>query len=52
MIQDHIAANLGIEADDFDYAPLACARHGLAGRFAQEGGLGKACLRTKCRQMH
>jgi type I restriction enzyme R subunit len=30
MIRDHIAANLGIDTDDFDYAP-----------FAQEGGLGK-----------
>src|SRR6266498_1951244 len=30
MIRDHIAANLGIDPDDFDYAP-----------FAQEGGLGK-----------
>ena len=30
MIRDHIAANLGIETDDFEYAP-----------FAQEGGLGK-----------
>ncbi|HHO48429.1 MAG TPA: DEAD/DEAH box helicase [Desulfobacteraceae bacterium] len=30
MIRDHIAANLGIETADFDYAP-----------FAQEGGLGK-----------
>ena len=30
MIRDHIAANLAIEADDFDLAP-----------FAQEGGLGK-----------
>jgi type I restriction enzyme, R subunit len=30
MIRDHIAANLGIEADDFEYAP-----------FSQEGGLGK-----------
>ena len=30
MIRDHIAANLGIERDDFEYAP-----------FAQEGGLGK-----------
>jgi type I restriction enzyme R subunit len=30
MIRDHIAANLGIETDDFDYAP-----------FAQEGGLGR-----------
>jgi type I restriction enzyme R subunit len=30
MIRDHIAANLSIEKDDFDYAP-----------FAQEGGLGK-----------
>jgi type I restriction enzyme, R subunit len=30
MIRDHIAANLGIEPEDFDYAP-----------FAQEGGLGK-----------
>jgi len=33
MIRDHIAANLGIEPDDFEYAP-----------FAQEGGLGKVCL--------
>ena len=31
LIRDHIAANLGIEVDDFDYAP-----------FAQRGGLGKA----------
>ena len=30
MIRDHIAANLGIERCDFEYAP-----------FAQEGGLGK-----------
>ena len=30
MIRDHIAANLVIEPDDFEYAP-----------FAQEGGLGK-----------
>jgi type I restriction enzyme R subunit len=30
MIRDHIAANLGIDSNDFDYAP-----------FAQEGGLGK-----------
>ncbi len=30
MIRDHIAANLSIETDDFDYAP-----------FAQGGGLGK-----------
>ena len=30
MIRDHIAANLHIETEDFDYAP-----------FAQEGGLGK-----------
>jgi len=30
MIRDHIAANLGIEPDDFEYAP-----------FTQEGGLGK-----------
>ena len=30
MIRDHIAANLGIEKDDFEYAP-----------FAQEGGIGK-----------
>ena len=30
MIRDHIAANLGVDADDFEYAP-----------FAQEGGLGK-----------
>jgi type I restriction enzyme R subunit len=33
MIRDHIAANLGIEPDDFEYAP-----------FAQEGGLGKVYL--------
>jgi len=31
MIRDHIAANLAIAADDFEYAP-----------FAREGGLGKA----------
>ncbi len=31
LIRDHIAANLGIEMDDFDYAP-----------FAQRGGVGKA----------
>ncbi len=30
MIRDHIAANLGIELDDFEYAP-----------FAQESGLGR-----------
>jgi type I restriction enzyme, R subunit len=30
MIRDHIAANLGIEIEDFDYAP-----------FNTEGGLGK-----------
>ena len=30
MIRDHIAANLGVEIEDFDYAP-----------FEQEGGLGK-----------
>lgn len=30
MIRDHIAANLGIESDDFEYAP-----------FNSEGGLGK-----------
>ncbi|HHO48431.1 MAG TPA: hypothetical protein ENN06_08280 [Desulfobacteraceae bacterium] len=30
MIRDHIAANLGIETDDFDYAP-----------FSQQGGVGK-----------
>lgn len=30
MIRDHIAANLSIGTDDFDYAP-----------FAQQGGLGK-----------
>ncbi len=30
MIRDHIAGSLGIEMDDFEYAP-----------FAQEGGLGK-----------
>ena len=31
MIRDHIAANLAIEPDDFEYAP-----------FAREGGLGRA----------
>ena len=30
MIRDHIAANLGIDKEDFEYAP-----------FAQEGGIGK-----------
>ncbi len=30
MIRDHVAANLAVEQDDFEYAP-----------FAQEGGLGK-----------
>jgi len=30
MIRDHIAANLGTEPDDFNYAP-----------FVQAGGLGK-----------
>jgi type I restriction enzyme R subunit len=30
MIRDHIAANLGIDTDDFDYAP-----------FSQQGGLGR-----------
>ncbi|MDO9480495.1 MAG: type I restriction-modification enzyme R subunit C-terminal domain-containing protein, partial [Hydrogenophaga sp.] len=30
MIRDHIAANLGIDIEDFSYAP-----------FEQEGGLGK-----------
>ena len=30
MIRDHIAANLSIEPDDFEYAP-----------FSQQGGLGK-----------
>jgi type I restriction enzyme R subunit len=30
MIRDHIAANLGIEVDDFEYSP-----------FVQEGGIGK-----------
>ena len=30
MIRDHIAANLGIDTDDFDYAP-----------FSQQGGIGK-----------
>ena len=30
LIRDHIAASLGIEMDDFDYAP-----------FAQRGGAGK-----------
>jgi type I restriction enzyme R subunit len=33
MIRDHIAANLGIEPDDFNYAP-----------FVQAGGLGKVHL--------
>jgi len=35
MIHDPIAANLGIEPDDFDCAP-----------FAQEGGLGKVPCAT------
>jgi type I restriction enzyme, R subunit len=30
MIRDHIAANLSIDHDDFEYAP-----------FSQQGGLGK-----------
>ena len=30
MIRNHVAANLSIETNDFEYAP-----------FAQEGGLGK-----------
>jgi type I restriction enzyme R subunit len=30
MIRDHVAANLVVELDDFEFAP-----------FAQEGGLGK-----------
>ena len=30
MIRDHIAANLGIDTDDFELSP-----------FAQEGGIGK-----------
>jgi type I restriction enzyme R subunit len=30
MVRDHIAANLGIEIEDFEYAP-----------FNTEGGLGK-----------
>jgi type I restriction enzyme, R subunit len=30
MIRDHIAANLGIELEDFDYTP-----------FSQQGGLGR-----------
>ena len=30
MIRDHIVVNLGVDQDDFEYAP-----------FAQEGGLGK-----------
>ena len=30
MIRDHVAANLAVEPDDFEFAP-----------FAQEGGLGK-----------
>lgn len=36
MIRDHVAANLGIEKDDFERAT-----------FSQEGGLGKACLRRR-----
>ena len=32
MIRDHIAANLGIEPDDFNYAPFT---------FIWAGGLGK-----------
>ena len=35
MIRDHVAASLEIEVDDFDYTP-----------FAEEGGLGKAGLRS------
>ncbi len=31
MIRDHVAANLSVEAEDFDLAP-----------FAQQGGIGKA----------
>ena len=31
MIRDHIAANLAVEQDDFEYVP-----------FTQRGGLGKA----------
>ena len=31
MIRDHIAANLGVAMDDFDYAP-----------FAERGGRGRA----------
>ena len=30
MIRDHVAANLAVDQDDFEYEP-----------FAQEGGLGK-----------
>jgi type I restriction enzyme R subunit len=30
MIRDHIAGNLSIETDDFEYAP-----------FSQEGGIGR-----------
>jgi type I restriction enzyme R subunit len=30
MIRDHVAANLVVEPDDFEYAP-----------FAQDGGLGR-----------
>ena len=31
MIRDHVAANLAVDPDDFEYVP-----------FAQNGGLGKA----------
>jgi type I restriction enzyme R subunit len=30
MIRDHVAANLGVTVEDFEYAP-----------FSQQGGLGK-----------
>ena len=33
MIRDHIAANLGIEPDDFDYAPFS--QHGELGKVHQ-----------------
>jgi type I restriction enzyme R subunit len=35
MIRDHIAANLGIEPDDFEYAP-----------FAQQGGPWARCINS------
>ena len=40
-IGEHIASNLGIEADDFEYAP-----------FAQEGGIGKIYVRVHGVERH